>query len=393
MRRFCIILLIGTSILMTAMGCDDDSTDSPQFSFKTDPGSIDSMCCGVANGTVISGVAPNNGLYYWVALMKSDSLITYGDSVYLDSGAFEDVSLTVPVSYLDGIPHGMYEQVVYASADPGDVGQVERSFIATSAGMTEVLDYTDEWCLDCCTNESNGGLSSYKAFAMKGVDNVVAVKAYIETRYGRLCGAGTVTEAFTKAQQNCFAGIMEHANPEGTRPIQAQVGWIHLRDSIGRIDTAVYMEYTTSAGRSVLLPWGPERGLPVPEHGTTHEYELIRMNDTFVAYHYDGLPFTYAIEPNWADYVMTRVTWQGEIVGRETDMPGTANDPCNFSFCRYKLEGDMNYRSAAFNNSTSTDTLDVTPQKGNRPDEWGIGYDTNTWDLWIWDVHPYSDER
>jgi hypothetical protein len=61
-----------------------------------------------------------------------------------------------------------------------------------------------------------------------------------------------------------------------------------------------------------------------------------------------------------------------------------------FDWCAYRELGDASYTSAAFDNSMPTDTLDVTPQGGNRPPEWGIYYIFGQDRFWIWDKVPFQ---
>jgi hypothetical protein len=74
--------------------------------------------------------------------------------------------------------------------------------------------------------------------------------------------------------------------------------------------------------------------------------------------------------------------WQAEIEGRETDMPGTNADRCNFADCYYVIPGSSTRNPASFPGGS----FGVTPQTGNRPDEWGIVVSKD--DFQIWDKFP-----
>jgi hypothetical protein len=84
---------------------------------------------------------------------------------------------------------------------------------------------------------------------------------------------------------------------------------------------------------------------------------------------------------------MNYANWQGEIDGRETDMPGTYSDPCQFDNCMIKISG-QGVTGASFVNSTTTatDTLGVSPSYPQ--EQWGIDFVPNGNSMWIWDKYP-----
>lgn len=88
----------------------------------------------------------------------------------------------------------------------------------------------------------------------------------------------------------------------------------------------------------------------------------------------------------WFGIPMNIATWQGEIAGKETDMPGTLNNPCEFNDCMVGIYG-QGVRGAAFDNGLTTDTLDVTPSYPQQ--QWRISYTHQSNSMWIWDIYPY----
>lgn len=66
-------------------------------------------------------------------------------------------------------------------------------------------------------------------------------------------------------------------------------------------------------------------------------------------------------------------------------MPGTPSDHCDFLDCFYIKAGSPDSIPAKFNTS---DIIGVTPQQGNRSNEWGISYILNCSWLEIWDENP-----
>jgi hypothetical protein len=413
MRRHLISWVLMVVVASGLVGCDNGDTnvdETPEEKIvvviDSDPGVEDTLCCAKEVVAEISGVAPAGGKYYWAALRYHDTLAIYGWPVHIPAGPFHDVRLGVTVSYLDHMPEGDYSVFVYASDSAKDVGTDHARAIASEAGATEVVSYVDSQCYDCCTGEGDTvyyaggfdiGLRRYTAFAFKHVTNGIQAEARIETRYGRLCaeGSSAVTTELD-AQQNCYVALLEHAREKSYQPRQIQCGWIQKRVKdtvlgveVVRNDTAVYVEWTYVPDTSTLWVFGRWNGVSVPNNGEAHRYEVCRTYDTIVAARYNYQLLWASTRADWAGWDMKWVAWEGEIAGRETDMPGTLNSPCHFWDCNYADSGDSYLSSAAFVNRLPDDTLDVTPQRGNRLSEWRIDYRYGTGDFWIWDVNPF----
>jgi hypothetical protein len=284
----------------------------------------------------------------------------------------------------------MYNMQVFVTENEEDVGNAKERLLVKTCGVVEIPSYMDSVCIDCCTNEKNGGLNRYKAFAMIRIGNVIAASASIETKYGRLCGAGTPVADTVAARQMCFAGLLEHGYPKRSLPVQAQCGWTHYREN-GSEDKAVYVEITDGLGNIEIHYFDERSAITVPAEGDFHDYEVTRPYDTVIVAIYDESYWVFP-ERYWLGYTMELATWQGEISGRETDMPGTWNHPCHFDRCRYRAFGGEVKSGAFVNSSEAGDTLGVTPQSGNRPAEWGIGFNSGTGDFWIYDRIPFGEE-
>lgn len=267
--------------------------------------------------------------------------------------------------------------------------------MAEEVNMISLLDYADSSCQNCCTNHNNGGLWRYSAYAIKAVNQATAVKAEIQTKWGRLCGEGTDVADTVPAHQICFAAMLEHGGVFGgpERPRQAQVGWAHARVDTG----SGYLVTLKGLWTEVSLTPDYHVGIVDPNHmpadWSYHDYRVELSEDTLVIFYYDNYIVDTVRAPDWKHWSMMRVSWQGEINGRETDMPGTFSNRCHFDDCQYKIAGDSWWYIAAFDSTADDQAIGFTRQAHSVLEEWGIYYYDSTDQMEIWDVNPWEDKR
>jgi len=106
-------------------------------------------CCSEEFTTKISGTSPAGGKYYWLGLMESDQLVIQGDSVFIPSGPYINVPLSVKVAYHDNLPGGDYHLRVFEANQATDVGIVAKRTVAAEAGIVQISSYTFDECRNC----------------------------------------------------------------------------------------------------------------------------------------------------------------------------------------------------------------------------------------------------
>jgi hypothetical protein len=307
--------------------------------------------------------------------VQNEEIVSYGEPRFVPEGTYNSLELEMSVSYLDDVHPSMSRLVIYASENLEDVGEVSDRTIAAEVRMVPVEAYGDT-CLNCCTFPRDG--TPFKASAIMIASDLEGVRALIDTKYGRLCGEGTALADSVSAHQACFVGMMETVAGYGN---QVQMGWINIRNyDIGRIDSGVYWEMTFSSGASLLF-FGDS--IPKPAQGSYHNYEVRRPSPDVIRFSYGGAIRAEYDVPGWANVTMQYPSWQGEIRGRETNMPGDSLDPCYFRSLAIRQNGSWN--PVYLSNDGITDELAVTRRPGI-PAEWGVDHAGN--ELWIWDNHP-----
>ena len=215
---------------------------------------------------------------------------------------------------------------------------------------------------------------------------MIGVSAEIETFWGQLCPDDT-----KEAQTGAWVGFQNDL-PPAKRTNFVQMGYIKKRWADGTVDSSVYCEFVGRVNQWDL--WFlyaidadfPGDSVPPPGQGEFHHYqvEISSSGGGYLVFSYNGSSILNMPAPWWQGRTSRYASWRGEIDGRETDMPGTASDPCEFNDCEYKKDG-FTYMSANF--GESSDWIDVTPQLKD-PDQWGIWHDPGGSTLKIWDEYP-----
>lgn len=132
--------------IFALIGCENPP-EGDDLTIVLDP-KVDE-CCAEEYTAKISGSAPASGMYYWLGLMDNDTLVRYGDSVFIPSGPYINVPLSVKVAYHDNLPGGDYNLRVFEANLPEDVGIVAKRTVAAEAGIVQVPSYTFDECRNC----------------------------------------------------------------------------------------------------------------------------------------------------------------------------------------------------------------------------------------------------
>jgi hypothetical protein len=374
MRKCLFFVMCYVTLLL--IGCGEPTSD--EYQFDIDPGSIQDNCCGVSYRYTISGKCPPGGSCYWMALLYNDTLVQWSEPVFVNAGPFQNIELELNISYLDEIGEGPHFTRVYSTPYSDKVGTLKDQIMYQTGQTIAVVDYSDSTCSVCCTNQYNGGLRRYKAFAIKDLSNIVGAKAGIKTRLGSLCGDDS-----SEAQSCAWVGIQNAL--EGYYTEFCQIGYMIKRWPGAYVDTSIYVEVRpidstlnglwtsyddTSLAEGQQLKY---KCMTDPTKGDVDFY----LEDTLLI----GLTL-----PIWQNRTLRFAAWVGEIDGRESDMPGTKDNPCLFNDCRYILNGNPSWQGAFFD--SASDIVGVTPQKSGRPNEWGVWVESGGNNVKIWDVNP-----
>lgn len=241
------------------------------------------------------------------------------------------------------------------------------------------LPSIDVHCGDCCTKS----IIRYKCYIVKTIGDAIGARAKIETRIGKLCAEGHPNQKTLTAHSAAWVGIQQERKhkPGGNPQLVdfAQFGYMRTRSGdIYR--TVLYVELrgiSSTDLRGVHI----ETTDGVPTEGSSHKYE-VKVNPTNgnISYLYDNEEFFTYGTTYWIGKSVQYVSWQGEINGRETDMPGSNANPATFEDCYYtKANG-----SELGGNFNTQDFIGVTPQDSG-PAQWGISYTAGENKFNIWD--------
>ncbi|MCP4703439.1 MAG: hypothetical protein GY865_02415 [candidate division Zixibacteria bacterium] len=371
--------------VLLIINCSSSSTGEVENSISIgdyDPGSDEENCCGISRTNFISGIAPSGGGIYGVGLFRDDKLVQLGDTTFINEGPYQDVPLKFNVSYLDNLPPGNYFTKVFGLPPDVEMIDYEDRFISAEMGTFVAANYADSQCVNCCSHDT----LRFRAYAIRDftwTGGCKSAMADIETRYGKLCG-----DLDKNAMSCAWVGIQEALINSAPLVYFIQAGYMKRRDAIeGSTNTNVYLEIGPyyEDGRPIHLGFTDK-----PTEGSFHSYQisvnpsfgmiLMRFDDEF--HHQEDVSYW------WTDKIMNYAVWQGEISGRETDMPGTLNDSCEFKNCRY-IDSYGVYNNANFGIDVN-DIIGVTTATG-RQKEWGAWVDTGGTTLKIWDIFPLAE--
>ena len=369
MRRFCIILLIGTSILVTAMGCDDDSVAPPDGSLEDlEYIGWDWSPCFAAY--FIEFKDRSGGGWYWPALGRSDSLVYRGDGIYREASDNAQVC-TLYYYYYGDLADGDYDLLLFRCASLAHV-KVESKATDKVGPADDQVPVSTVMPMTCELKQCSGGW--FYCEAMRSHPGTIAAGARITTRYGQLCGE---PKGIDDSVAHAAAYVAIHAAGNDAQVIFAETGYRRFRDTSGAIDSGWYACIFDGSQTHMV-----RRSAWFPEDYSIHDYGLALDTSLGVwtfYYDNDSLQYSQSILP-WWNKSGDGVNWAGEVRGHECDMPGRDNQKCRFSECWYDFgagleEANFYAEGALFRIDDST--------------EWRLerlSIDESTFD--IWDLNP-----
>ncbi|MCX6828288.1 MAG: hypothetical protein NT002_03255 [candidate division Zixibacteria bacterium] len=269
---------------------------------------------GVKHGGQLLGLGPLHMLHCQASTMQCD--------------------ITVDYSMIHA--SGNYDFYVYVYSDSYDCGDIKKAHHTSSA--LSVYISTSDWdtanChISCCT----GGRKYAQIQKVK--EDVVAIKANIATRYGRLCNSvGIIRNAFSVAYINIF---MHDGNE------WAQMGYGMERDSAFG-DAIFPFKYCEVKGAEITpTAWYDRVDYPQPSQYHIYASELDPTDGTWL-FKYDGVIFRSIPDEFWINKFGEAIGWSAEILNFEDDMVGTTYEKCEFTTCGYKTVNDQNYLNPYF---------------------------------------------
>ena len=117
-----------------------------------------------------------------------------------------------------------------------------------------------------------------------------------------------------------------------------------------------------------------------PGNNTNVNYKAV-MNDVPNGewfFYFNGIFWKSNTLVGWQNNKGTRITWHGEVVWKNIDMPGTTGDRCTFQSCKYDVNNQGTWPNAGLTDGhMHTDDAD----------EWGWDRASCT-QFDIWDKNP-----
>jgi hypothetical protein len=211
-------------------------------------------------------------------------------------------------------------------------------------GFVYIPDF-DPDCFRYCCSDSSVSDGWYWVSGKRVDSNIIAAKSYIKSTYGNVCGYCVPVSEHT---HTCAYVNISHEFSDD-ESMYAQTGFIMRRR---------HGDYHTTFGRYAELRGVTNPGIVIDSmyHGSfegvyrTYELRLDKATGGWTFYD-NGLEwFPWPDQPEWVNETGNSVQWSGEIYGRETDMPGTANNPCTLDVCFYKRYAEVQWEEAGFFN-------------------------------------------
>jgi hypothetical protein len=287
-------------------------------------------------------------------------------------GADSSNGLDFTVNYYDGLQQGGYYSLyVYQCSSYADFGAPNKAINSANVSGGYTVPYFSDGCNKvCCSYEGGVRDGLFYSQVQLQASTVLAAKARIGTMYSSLCAEATGSTA--NAHQAAYVAIAAvHAN--GTK-MYAEAGYRRGRyQGSANIDSSYFL---------TIKGTGPDiyfQGTTAPEYLIAHDYEIQLDSVAGVfSYYIDGAFIQAAIDDGWKGISGKYVSWAGEILGHETDMPGTVGTKCSFLLCM--ADTGLGLRSTGFFGPTTVDTTDD-------PNEWGVDIRSDDW-FEIWDKKP-----
>lgn len=166
-----------------------------------------------------------------------------------------------------------------------------------------------------------------------------------------------------------------------------QIGYRKRRANRGEIKKEVFIE-ATYLDENYGYVNSPMPEIASPEEGIVHKY-YVRNNGSegSLSFMFDDNEQKKLVlpAPFWKDKIINYAVYFGEIDARESDMPGTPDNPCDIYECRVFTDKSLPTPFDVY--FSSSDYISVTEQTDDRPPEWGIWYEPGGNHIKFWDTN------
>jgi hypothetical protein len=387
MRKLCIILMAATPLMIVMAGCSGQ-VDIPVGGI--DSVRVDNVVENYCNSFDpcsytywISFQDPEQGDHYYWAELASRTDTAKGKTVEMYNNGWDWHSINVTAYYFEVTPYEYYYVNVYRTNSPLYGGIVAKR---TSAGMLlgspmQMGPFATDCGTRCCTYDYAWALI---AKLSPGGSDLDAARCSVYTRYGsKLCG---VTPLDTGRCHGAITLDIDHdttfTDYYGDRQynVWATIEYSKLRFSYGETGDTTSFRCRITEMQGYYYDWLFDIYGTFPQIGSVHEYriELNQQNGKWF-YWYDNVCFDTSIaDPVWQTTLGSAVRWGGEVLGLESDMPGTFSNPCRITECQYRPAGG-DYHDANFNLSRGWLKTDTTEWMVKMVDDVSVD---------VWDVNP-----
>lgn len=330
MRALLSMVFLGIIVLV---GCEESDKSVVQADLRgaqVVASSVDGCSAGACYVTLTITIDDTvSGYDYWARAIygrdtatgnrQSDTVITGDRTIYLTIPYFSNFDQYTTPS-IDIYRCG-------SKCRPGRTGGSYTSGKITvpfdMSTVTNFYGYATDCVIYCCT-DSTEHAGWYHVGCGGIVFDAITASAKIETRWGKLCGEST------NSSEYAHRGAHLNLSNSG-RNIFAQMGYLRYRYG-GEIDSAFYVEiqgnnYDRHYGSEFIVPI---YGAPAEGREVTYRIEVDTTSGNW-SYFIDGGLVDQFGDFAWVNTFADELSVVGEIYGRESDIPGTTANPCEFS--------------------------------------------------------------
>ena len=327
--------------------CDEnsDTTETDQYEGPSGSGICDFSLYGPienSDGSMYIEVSFSDGtgsdtlpvFYYYFLILISSNGVIQPDINCGQFSPFYNMKDTIEYDfYSSDVPAGSYQVLIYASRNSTFnyfycyyLYWEYPDSLDHSAIIGNITVKWEDSAYASCSGEW------YYAFAAQTQGPYYGISASIKTRYGKLCGHGTLDSA---AHACAYVDISFDSviNVTDTIHYWAQAGYIRKR-------LAGDIHYTYGRYFEIQNASEPYRYIDsisqyVPQEGEFHGYMLILndVNGTWLGIYDGNAWFEWIGDTCWQSRGGNVIQWTAEIYRMETDMAGTVSDPCIIDSC------------------------------------------------------------
>ena len=357
--RLLSVALLCAAITTTIVSCSDDNKDVERGSIRNVTVEWEqSYGCGTGDCYHSFGFGIDDeigGKKYW-AMIRNDFDTLLGNIQVPDTiDGRPVISFTVP--YFTEMPYFENPIVeVYRCGSKCEPGVTDDAHTSGSFQLPINVVNMDASCRNtCCTDSLLHEGYYYAGVGGNTPSGTTELSGLIDTRYGKLCGENYDSKAGAHA--------VAHLSVSTASVDQwAQFGYGRFRNpGLSTVEAQYYYEvqgftYQRYFGEQWVIPFPP------PVEGTPHDYRLtFDPPNSRWTFYLDGVVVGFLEDVDWTNASGSQVVFEGEIYGRECDMPGTSANPCQLTGMSYINNG-----------TTYTPSLSADSRICSDWDEWRI---------------------